>query len=176
MKRDTLVSDDTNKQVSRKLTSGCDEKQAHFKPKRFDWNFCYHHIVEDHSNLCHVLPALDETWITTRWEICTFLFLLARTHANSYLIMRFSVWKQECENKGISLDFWQNLHQNNLQQPIDKWGRGWRREKRIVCNKHDHVQAPPHVTKFEKDKWNKNANKEYQYYICRTSGCNKECQ
>ncbi len=61
-----LVSDDNCKKVSRKWTDNDGEKQAQFTYKKpFDWHFRYHHIVDDHNNLRHSSPALEETWITT---------------------------------------------------------------------------------------------------------------
>ena len=45
----------------------------------YDWHFRYRHAVDDHNNLRHALPSLEDTWRTIRWPTCVFTFLLAVT-------------------------------------------------------------------------------------------------
>ncbi len=46
----------------------------------------------------------------------------------------------------------------------------------LLYNIHDHAPVPPHATKFENGKWITNEKQEYQQYLCRTPGCNKNCR
>ena len=60
--------------------------------KPFDWHFRYRHAVDDHNNLRHSLPSLEDTWDTRRWEIRVFSFILAITEINICLTVRFFKW------------------------------------------------------------------------------------
>ncbi len=83
-----LIADENCKKVAMKWTDpGGATMQANFQyMKPVDYHFHYHHIVDDHDNLCQSSPALEETWLTQCWEICVFVFLLA-SKVNSYLVM-----------------------------------------------------------------------------------------
>ena len=48
-------------------------------------HFDYRHIVDDHNNLRHQVPAIEEVWGTHRWANRVFAFLLAVTEVNCYL-------------------------------------------------------------------------------------------
>jgi hypothetical protein len=54
-------------------------------PEPFFLHFKYRHAVDDHNNLRHAVPSIEETWITTRWVLRVFQFLLAVTEVNMYL-------------------------------------------------------------------------------------------
>ena len=58
-------------------------------------HFDFRHIVDDHNNLRHQVPAIEETWTTHRWATRVFAFLLAITEVNCYLAFRYFVWKDE---------------------------------------------------------------------------------
>ena len=87
-----LTADDTCKMAHRGL--GCEWITFQYT-KPFDWHVCYRHAVDDHNNLRHALPSLEDTWVTQRWEIQVFAFLLAVTEVNTYLAMRHFVWPKE---------------------------------------------------------------------------------
>ncbi len=55
----------------------------------FDWHFWYWHFIDDNNNLRHGLPSIEDSWITHRWEICVFSFLLALTEVNAFLCLRY---------------------------------------------------------------------------------------
>ena len=57
----------------------------------YDWHFRYCHAVDDHINLCHATPAVEESWITKRWECRVFSFLLAVSEINAFLALRYFV-------------------------------------------------------------------------------------
>jgi hypothetical protein len=33
----------------------------------FDWHFRYRHAVDDHNNLRHALPSIEDSWLTKRF-------------------------------------------------------------------------------------------------------------
>ena len=40
----------------------------------YDWHFRYRHAVDDHNNLRHATPAVEDSWLTHRWECRVFHF------------------------------------------------------------------------------------------------------
>ena len=61
----------------------------------FYLHFRYRHAVDDHNNLRHQVPSLEETWTSCCWACHVFAFLLAVTEVNAYLTVRYFVWTQE---------------------------------------------------------------------------------
>ena len=50
------------KEVCRKWKDGSKNHATKFAyTKPFHWHFHYHHILNDHNNLCHALPSIEET-------------------------------------------------------------------------------------------------------------------
>jgi hypothetical protein len=79
---------DTCKEALRKWTEGGIEVVRRFKYAcPFDWHFCYCHAVDDHNNLRHALPSIEDSWATQRWEIRVFLFVLAISEVNAFLAL-----------------------------------------------------------------------------------------
>ena len=58
----------------------------------FDWHFCYRHTVDDHNNLRHSLPLIEDTWMTDQWECRVFAFILTISEVNAFLILRYFVY------------------------------------------------------------------------------------
>ena len=58
-------------------------------PRPFDWHFRYRHAVDDHNNLRHALPSIEDSWVTQRWEVRVFGFVLAITEVNAFLALRY---------------------------------------------------------------------------------------
>ena len=50
----------------------------------FDWHFRYRHAVDDHNNLRHSLPSIEDTWVTYRWEFQVFYFISAISEVNAF--------------------------------------------------------------------------------------------
>jgi hypothetical protein len=72
----------------------------------FDWHFRYRHAVDDHNNLRHVMPSIEDSWVTMRWEVWVFAFLLAITEVNDFLALRFfTFWNGEIEGCPTLLKF-----------------------------------------------------------------------
>lgn len=63
--------------------------------KPLDWHFQYRHAVDDHNNVHHSLLTLEDTWVTQRWKIWVFSFLLVITEVNVYLVLKYFVWPSE---------------------------------------------------------------------------------
>ena len=57
-----------------------------------DWHFHYRHAVDDHNNLRHALPSVEDTWLKKRWECRVFTFILAMTEINTFLAFRYFVF------------------------------------------------------------------------------------
>ncbi len=55
----------------------------------FDWHFRFRHAVDDHNNLRHKLPSVEDSWITDRWPSRVFSFILAVCEVNAFLMLRF---------------------------------------------------------------------------------------
>ncbi len=58
-------------------------------PLPYDCHYKYRHAVDYHNNLHHSLPLVEETMMTTRWELHVFSFLLAISEMNAYLTYHF---------------------------------------------------------------------------------------
>ncbi len=50
------------KEAWRKWTDG--NKLHSTKFTYIHWHFHYYHMVNDHNNLCHSLPSIEDTWGT----------------------------------------------------------------------------------------------------------------
>ena len=58
-----LLVDDTFKETVRRWKENGEEMFKKFKYKLpFYWNFCYCHKVDNHNNLRHGLPSIEDTW------------------------------------------------------------------------------------------------------------------
>lgn len=55
----------------------------------FDWHFRFRHAIDDHNNLRHKLPSVEDSWITDRWPSRVFSFILAVCEVNAFLMLRF---------------------------------------------------------------------------------------
>lgn len=77
------------------------KKSTSFKyHEPFYLHFNYRHIIDDHNNLRHAVPSVEETWVTTCWALCVLQFLMAIMDINMYLCMRCFVWD---ENENMAL-------------------------------------------------------------------------
>jgi hypothetical protein len=165
-----LATDDTCKTAVR----GNGNDRVLFKyTKPFDWHFWYRHAVDDHNNLCHALPSLDDTWATTRWEIRVFTFLLAIYGINAYLALRFFKWAGKA--KMTLLQFRRHLASFMVDNPwlptdynvsVDEGS-----SLEVAC---DVVIAPNHAREFRYGRWVCDAKAAHQQYVCRVKGCQKQ--
>jgi len=64
-----LAAYDMCKEALRKWTESGIEVVRRFRYAcPFDWHFRYRHGVDNHNNLHHDLPSVEDSWITQRWE------------------------------------------------------------------------------------------------------------
>jgi len=60
-----LAAHDTCKEALRKWTEGGIEVVCRFRYAcPFDWHFRYRHAVDNHNNLRHALPLVEDSWAT----------------------------------------------------------------------------------------------------------------
>ena len=63
-----ILKDDIFKETVRIRKENGEDVMKNFKYKLpFDWHFCYRHAVDDHNNLRHTLPSIEDTSFT-RWN------------------------------------------------------------------------------------------------------------
>ncbi len=82
----------------------------------YHWNFKYLHVVDDHNNLHHAMPSLEDTWRTEHWPVKVFTFLLAVTEINIYLALKYFVWEKSDVPK--LLDFQHTLGWELIYNPM----------------------------------------------------------
>jgi len=85
-----LISNDTCKMQTRTWTKDGVQCGKSFQfPLPYYWHYKYWHAVDDHNNLRHSLSSIEHTITTTCWEIRVFLFVLAVSEVNAFLVYRF---------------------------------------------------------------------------------------
>ena len=134
-------------------------------------HFLYRHMVNDHNSIQHQVPSLEQTWTTHRWANRVFAFLLALSEVNSYLALRYFVWKGE--EKMQFMEFpsklgWELINNQYLDEEEDN---GERKSKRRRAGNHDLEKAPPHAKIWMGGRWDLTAKQRYQQYRCRGKGC-----
>ncbi len=172
-----LISDDNCKTVRRKWNdrNGVAQQATFQYTRPFDWHFRYRHIVDDHNNLRHSSPALEETWITKRWPVRVFAFLLAITEVNLFLVMKFFVWTKGNVKNQTYLDFRRKLAWELIDNAILKQKEAAVEERRMMLrNNHKHLNAPTHARCFKNGKWDRTNKQPYQQYKCRTVSCREK--
>ena len=133
-------------------------------------------MVDDHNNLRHSSPSIEETWKTHRWENRVFAFLLAITEVNLYLWLRYKVWKNRDADK------YDTLHQFRKKLALALINNQYiindEAEDRLLRSskqkEHKLQRCPPHAKKFEYGKWTCTAEFKYQQYRCKRVGCKKK--
>ena len=92
-----LLADDTCKKTVRRWKVNGEDVVKKFNYKLpFDWYFCYRHAVDDHNNLRHALPSIEDTRMTHLWECWVFAFSLAISDVSAFLILRYFVNCELC--------------------------------------------------------------------------------
>ena len=136
-------------------------------------HFDYRHCVDDHNNLRHQTPALEETWITYRWPTRVFTFLLAISEVNAYLAFRYFVWNGE---KKLNFHTFRKqlafgLMYNDWVGPEQPYERSMRSTARRTL--HEIHTAPLFARSYNGRKWLCTAKGKYQQYVCRGANCKK---
>ena len=128
--------------------------------------------MDDHNNLRHSVPSLEQTWITHTWLVRVFCFFLAISEINTYLAFRHFVWKKDIMKlhnfrKKLALALIDNEY---IKETVLRS----KRLKRTTLAEHNLITAPRHATKFIRGKWQKTGKAPYQQYLCRGSRCKKK--
>ena len=153
--------------------NGKEEKTEFIYKLPFSNHFDFRHIVDDHNKLRHKIPSLEETWVTNRWPVRVFQYLLACTEVNIFLAMRFFVWQPDSCMKFH--DFRSKLAWELINNEYLKKAEEDERKKRAKRRgtEHELARAPPHAKKWTGQKWDCSAKQKYQQYVCRGVGCTK---
>lgn len=152
---------------------GQEKRTKRFKyTEPFANHFKYRHSVDDHNNVRHGVPSLEGTWITKRWPLWVFSFILAVTEVNVFLAFRYFVWKDKDEV--TFLQFRRRLAKALvMNQYLEKEEQEAQRSKRRKT-RHEYCTAPTHAKKFSGGKWIRTNKHPYQQYWCRWPGCKKQ--
>ena len=167
-----LRSDNTCRETSRRV-GGETVRFSYTLP--YEWHFKYRHAVDDHNNLRHALPSLEDTWNTMRWAIRVFAFLLAVTEVNTYLALRSTLLAGALGGKIPKFHVFRRklawLFIDNPWMPLEEDAE----EVAVGGGEcHDVGTAPPYATRFEAGKWICDAKQRHQQYVCRWPQCPKK--
>lgn len=174
-----LLADETCKMTTR-VFNGVTKTFQYLKP--FDWHFRYRHAVDDHNNLRHATPSLEGTWLTLRWEIRVFTFLLAITEVNVYLTLKswHFVGDKASELPSI-LEFRRKLAWLFIKNPHLQEEENGTNGVEVpflppMWSTFDHTieTAPAHAKAYHNRQWIKTATSPYQQYACKWPGCKKQ--
>lgn len=163
-----LLPDETHKDAVRSWKVGGTDQHVTFKyTKPVAWHFKYRHAVDDHNNLRHALPSLEDAWKTTRWENRVFSFVLAVCEVNSYLFLRYFLFDDGTKDGApLFLDFRRKLAWELIQ---NEWIMRHEADTIFpISDEHKLERAPPHARKFRNRQWVCDAKAKYQQYMCST--------
>lgn len=137
-------------------------------------HFWYRHAVDDHNNLRHKLPSIEDTWRTSRWSNRVFSCVLAFSEVNAYLFMKYFVWKDRKHLKTLH-QFRRDLAEqliNNDHYRRERPGSVVRESRRLKrTREHTLCTAPPGAKRFKgADQWEFGATK-YNQLTCTTTCC-----
>lgn len=165
-----LTVDDTCKMTQR--GSGNDRVTFQYA-KPFDWHFRYRHLVDDHNNLRHTSPSIEETWVTTRWECRVFCFILAITEVNVFLTLKSFIFiGRQVNNLPNYLTFRKDLAWELINNPLrTKPQDDAAQLETLESRDHDIQSAPPHASAWRNRKWVCDAKQRNQQYTCKWPGC-----
>lgn len=139
----------------------------------FDWHFRYRHAVDDHNNLHHALPSIEDSWVSQRWETRVFSFILAITEVNAFLCLRyFTFEKGAIKGCPTLLRFRRRLAWEMIR---NRWieTESEREQEEAGESRHQLLTAPPHAKRCQNRRWDTSASFKYQQYVCKNH-CGKK--
>ena len=139
-------------------------------------HFRFRHLIDDHNNLRHQSPSLEETWVTHRWPNRVFSFILAVAEVNAFVAFRFFVWQPRGKKeltltqfrRKLALELIYNEYLKEDEEKKDKKS-SWLKKNRDTD--HGLCTAPCHARRWLGKKWDKTAADKYQRYTCTSHGC-----
>ena len=140
-------------------------------------HFRYRHKIDDHNNNRHSVPALEDTWLTSRWSNRVFCFFLAVSEINAYLMLNYFIWRKNPKTfvKPTVHQFRRTLANELIYNSFleDHVTCGLEKRKRKRTADHELLVAPKNAKKFKYGRWECDAKQTYQQYTCSTYGCTK---
>ena len=124
-------------------------------------------MVDDHNNLHHAMPSVEESWVTKRSECRVLAFILAILEVNAFLALRHFVFGGgSIEGCPTLLVFRRRLAWQLIDNP---WLRQEAQEAAAQARTamiHKLKAAPHHTRKWSGGAWICDANQRYQQYFC----------
>ena len=159
---------DKCQETKRRCTEGDWDVERKFRYTcPYDWHFRYRHAVDDHNNLRHATPAVEDSWLTHRWECRVFSFLLALSEINAFLALRYFVFgNNTIEGCPLLIVFRRRLAWQLINDP---WLRQEEQEAAARAPPapiHQLITAAAHARKWSGGAWICDAKFQYQQYFC----------
>ena len=139
----------------------------------FEWHFHHHHAADNHNNLHHGLPMVEDSWITQRWEVCVFLFVLSISKVNAFLALWcFTFAKGTIDDFSTLIVFCQRLAWQLIR---NSWIAVEEMSARLegITSVHRMQVAPNHAKVYPNQQWVCTAVARHQQYRC-TNDCGKK--
>ena len=131
----------------------------------FDWHFRYRHAVDDHNNLRHGLPSIEDTWITQRWEVSVFAFILAVCEVNAFLVVRYFQHGNSRDTAPKLLTFRRQLAWQLINNPYLENDEA-QNQMVLIGTAHTLLRAPTFASAYRNRGWERLAKQKYQQYKC----------
>ena len=174
----SLEIDPTQKLTSRMetLPDGSKKKHEFRYSETFQNHMTYRHQIDDHNNLRHQQPSLEETWKTQTWENRVFGFLLAVSEVNAFKYFVHFVWKGKEKmtlhkfRKELALALIYN------EEVIEELGEGEsqaKKKKKRIFEAREHVlmTAPVRACEYAHGTWKKHPRLDYPNLTCKSTNC-----
>ena len=174
----TLTVPHDQAETHRRLSNG--QRKSFKYTECFANHYRFRHCVDDHNNLRHKTPAIEENWKTNRWAVRVFTFILAISEVNAFLAFRYFIWDRKLLPKLPLIQFRRKLaiqlinnehHQRDLQERSHTAPKERRSKRHRDLPIHEHLAAPNHASFFSAGTWKCNSTTKYPQYTCKSAGC-----
>ncbi len=129
--------------------------------------------MDNHNNLQHGLPFIEDSWRIQRWETCVFSFILTITKVNAFLCLwYFTFQKGTLPGYPTLLAFclrlaWQMINKTWIQSELEQ------EDEFNFTSVHWLMTAPPYAKCFRNWQWIFSAKSKHQQYMC-SNHCGKK--
>ena len=170
---------DQNQELTSRLETlpdGSKKKHEFRYSETFMNHMSHRHHIDDHNNLRHQQPSLEETWRTQTWENRVFAFLLAVSEVNAFKYFVHFVWqgKQQMTlhkfRKELALAL---IYNEEILKQLGEGESEAKRKKRRVFDPREHLlmTAPVRACEYAHGTWKKHPKLDYPNLTCKTSNC-----
>ena len=142
-------------------------------PWPVETHFPYRHAVDDHNNLRHHLPSIEDTLRTDRWQCRVFAFIIAVSEVNCYLAKKHWCWNG---NEKETYSFFRRKLAFELINNVDVISSPCLEVDRLFYdspNVHQLQTAPHNALKYRNRQWVQTASYRYQTFRCTTPACKR---